>query len=112
MSTRICFMYRLREGVDRAAYERWVREVDVPFATARRTLLRYECVHIDGQIGSDSPSPYDYIELLEVTDVDDDQAGVTGPDAERIANEWLEFVRDHILAFGDPVASFSRIESS
>lgn len=108
MSTRICFMYRLRDGVNPTEYERWVREIDAPLATARPTLLRYECVRIDGRIDSDIRSPYDYVELLEVTDVTDDQRGVTGLDADRIAKEWMAFVGDHIVAFGDPIVSYVR----
>ena len=112
MSTRLCFLYKLRPDVEPAEYERWLREVDVPFATARPTLLRYDCVRIDRSLESAATAPFDYVEILEVTDVEADQALVAGPEAEAIAAQWAGYVSDYKIMAGDPVESFERAGAS
>lgn len=67
--TRVFFFNRLRPGVAGADYEAWVREVDYPTARAIPSIVSYEVVRVDEPF-RDSGIPYDYIEVVEVTDTD------------------------------------------
>ena len=82
MTTRVFFFNRLVDGADGAEYERWVREVDYPKARAIPAIVSYEVVRVDGPL-RDSGVDYDYIEVVEVTDLDAyraDLAGLVGRD--------------------------------
>jgi hypothetical protein len=70
MSSRVFFFNRLRDGVEPEAYEEWVRTVDYPFARGIPAIVSYEVVRIEGPL-RDSGVDYDYVEVVEVTDVDD-----------------------------------------
>ena len=92
MSTRVFFFNRLNEGVDGADYERWVREVDYPKARAIPAILSYDVVRVDGPL-RDSGVPYDYIEVVEVTDLDSYREDLTRlPGREQFVAELRSFV--------------------
>lgn len=69
MTTRVFFFNRLAADADPTQYERWVREVDYPKARSIPAIRSYEVVRIDGPL-RDAGVPYDYVEVVEVTDVD------------------------------------------
>jgi hypothetical protein len=90
---RVFFLCRLREGVDRAEYEQWVRDVDIPTALAVPAIVSYEVVRLDGPV-RDGAVPYDYVEVIEIsTDMDTYKQDLEGiPDRPRFIAEWRSFV--------------------
>ena len=90
--TRVFFFNRLREGVDGSDYERWVREVDYPKARAIPSMVSYEVVRVDGPL-RDSGVDYDYIEVVEVTDLDSYRSDLGDlPGREEFVTELRSFV--------------------
>jgi hypothetical protein len=90
--TRVFFFNRLNEGVDGADYEQWVREVDYPTARSIPSIVSYEVVRVDGPF-RDSGVAYDYVEVVEVTGLEDyrrDLEGLLGRD--RFLTELRSFV--------------------
>src|SRR6516162_798966 len=56
MATRVFFLNTLRQGVDPRDYERFVREVDYPFAARLETIRSYVVTRLDGLFeGGDPP---------------------------------------------------------
>lgn len=66
----VFFLNRLKEGVDPADYERWLREVDYPIASSIPSILSYRTHRISG-LYRQAHVAYDYIEVVEVTDIDE-----------------------------------------
>lgn len=62
---------RLQPGIDPKDYERWVREVDYQQAKNIPSLISYRVYRAEGPCLGDEAMPYDYIEVAEVTDLDD-----------------------------------------
>ena len=50
MAQRVFFLNTLKEGVEPAAYERWVREVDYPVARRQPAISSYVVTRIDGHV--------------------------------------------------------------
>jgi hypothetical protein len=94
MGSRVFFLNRLHATVDRAEYERWVQEVDYPFARALPAINSYEVYRLQGPL-RDGEVPYDYIEVVEVTDLDDYRADLSGLPEEFVTG-WRTFVADSI----------------
>jgi hypothetical protein len=69
MTTRVFFLNRLAEGVRGEEYEAWVRERDYPTARALPSIRSYDVVRLDGPL-REGDVPYDYIEVVDVTDLD------------------------------------------
>ena len=69
MSTRIVALFNLRPGVIPEAYENWARTTDIPTVRALASIGAFEVYRGASRLGSDAPSPYDYIEIIDVEDM-------------------------------------------
>ena len=100
MAPRVFFLNRLAEDVDGADYERWVRDVDYPKARAIPAIRSYEVVRLDGPLRDDD-IPYDYVEVVEVTSLDDyrrDLAELPGRD--EFVAELRSFIGEAVAVHG------------
>ena len=77
---RVFFLTRLRPGIDRAEYERFVREIDSRTAPNVLPITRYEVIRLEAGVASQSPAPYDYLEIVDVDDLDAFRAALAAPD--------------------------------
>ena len=103
MASRVFFLNRLREGVAAADYERWVREVDYPFARGLESIRSYVVTRLDGTLDG-GPSPYGYLEVVEITDVAAYRAELGGgPAMEAFAREWSSYVGESVAVFGEVI---------
>jgi hypothetical protein len=92
MTTRVFFFNRLNTGVSGADYERWVREVDYPKARAIPSIVSYDVVRVDGPL-RDSGVPYDYVEVVEVSDLESYRAELASlPDRETFVADLRSFI--------------------
>ena len=98
----VFFLNKLRDEATPEAYERWVREVDYPTARALAPIKSYVVARtastLEGQV-----SPYDYIERVEITDIDDYRAALAHPSMEGFAKEWASHVGESIAVFGEEI---------
>ncbi len=94
---------RLRPGVNAADYERWVREVDYRAAKDIPSIRSYRVHHINGPCLGDT-TPYDYVEVVEITDIDDYRRDIQQhPAAQKIAAEIGHYVESAGNAWGIPL---------
>lgn len=97
MAARVYVLHRLREGVEPADYERWVREVDYPFSSKFPPIRSYEVVRLEERLLSDETrTPWDYLELIEPVEFETYFAALTGPEAADFVQEWMSFVADFV----------------
>jgi hypothetical protein len=94
---------RLRSGVDAADYERWVREVDYRAAKDIPSIRSYRVHHINGPCLGET-TPYDYVEVVEITDIDAYRTDIQHhPAAQTIAAEIGQYVESVGNAWGIPL---------
>lgn len=103
MAQRVFFLNRLKEGVDPAVYEQFVREVDYPFARSLPTIRSYVVTRLDGLLEGGN-APYDYLEVVEITELEEyrrslDPAG--HPDVEAFIREWSTYVGESLVVYGE-----------
>ena len=99
----VFFLNRLHENVTGEQYETWVREVDYPTARALKTIKSYVVNRIDGTLDG-KPSPYPYIERVEITDLAayrDELANAQG--MEEFFKQWSAHVAESIAVHGEEV---------
>ncbi len=95
MSTRIVALFNLRPGVTRDAYEDWARTTDIPTVRALASIGGFEVYRGTARLGSEAPSPYDYIEIIDV----DDMAGFGGD----VAGEAMQAIAATFQSMADVV---------
>jgi hypothetical protein len=88
---RIIALFKLKAGVDPAAYEAWARGTDMPAVHALNSVRGFTVHRATGLFGSDAPPPYDYVEVIDITGMDAFVADVTTPEFQQVAAGLGEF---------------------
>ncbi|GAA0665154.1 hypothetical protein GCM10009535_51120 [Streptomyces thermocarboxydovorans] len=91
MPYRVFFLNKLREGVDPADYESWIRRTDYPVARANPAIQRYDVTRLESTLDDGSPS-YDYLEVLEVVGIEEYRQALDTPEFKQLLSEWSEFI--------------------
>jgi REDY-like protein HapK len=104
VAQRVFFLNRLREGADPADYERWVREVDYPLARRLPTIRSYVVTRLDGLVDGDGEPPYDYLEVVEITELEAYRLSLSpgsSPELQAFGEEWSSFVGESLAVYGE-----------
>jgi hypothetical protein len=91
MGYRVYFLNKLRNGIAPEDYERWVRDTDYPIARRDPSIHRYEVTRVEGTLSDESAS-VDYLEVLEVTDIEAYRNAIETPEFKALLGEWSEFI--------------------
>ncbi|MCC6829059.1 MAG: REDY-like protein HapK [Novosphingobium sp.] len=97
--TRIIVLLNLKPGKSRADYENWARATDLPTVNALASIDRFEVFEGTGLLRG-GPSPYDYIEIIDVADME-----AFGKDA---ATDAMKKVAGEFREWADPVFIVTR----
>jgi hypothetical protein len=98
----VFFLNKLRPGATGEDYERWVRDVDYPTARSLDTINSYVVARMAATLDGD-PAPYDYIERVEITDIDAYRQELAAPKMGDFAQQWSGFVGDSTAVFGEEI---------
>ena len=103
MASRVFFLHRLREGVDADEYESWIRRVDYPVARAQGAITSYTVTRIEGTLAGSGESPYDYLEVIEITDLESYRALGSLPEFEQLLKDWSQYVAEAVMIHGEVI---------
>lgn len=101
MAHGVFFLNRLREGADRDEYEAWIRRVDYPVARSQGPIASYTATRIDGTLSGEGEPPYDYLEVIEITDLEAYRALGSLPEFEQLLAEWSQYVAESVMIRGE-----------
>ncbi len=88
----IFWMSKLKPGVSAADYERWLREFDYVRARELSSILSYRAHRIDGPF-LEGAKPYDYLEVIDITDLGEyRQQLAEHPAARAIGEAWGQYL--------------------
>ncbi len=88
---RIVVLFNLKEGVDPAAYEAWARGTDIPGVNALSSVEKFTVHRATGLFGSDAPSPYDYVEIIDIHAMDPFVAEISTEAFQKVAAAFGDF---------------------
>lgn len=93
------FLTKLKSGVNSKDYERWVHQSDYPTAKKMKSIKSYKVHRINGAF--DGQKKYDYIEVLEITDLDNYTKDLGSPEGKKLLAEWSNYVGEYHAVHGD-----------
>jgi hypothetical protein len=88
---RIICLFNLKPGVDPADYEAWARGSDIPAVNALGSVRGFTVHRATGLFGSEAPSPYAYVEVIDIHGLDGFVADVTTPEFQAMAAPFQQF---------------------
>jgi REDY-like protein HapK len=65
----IVVLFNLKPGASAADYEAWAKEKDMPTVKSLGSVKDFRVLKMGTLLGSETPSPYQYAELIEVPDM-------------------------------------------
>ncbi len=87
----VFFLARLKPGVDPAAYERWVQEVDYPTSRRLPSIVSYVNHRLVSPFRK-ADVRYDYLEVIHVTDLDAYRQDLARPEVEALRRQLAQFI--------------------
>jgi hypothetical protein len=90
MST-IIVLFNLKAGTDPAAYEHWARTTDLPIVNTLPSVAGFEVLRTTGLLGGGGSAPYQYIEVLRLSDPAGLMGDISTPTMQRVAAEFQGF---------------------
>ena len=104
MAQRVFFLNTLKPGVDRTDYEDWVRAVDYPIARRQAAITSYVVTRLEGHLTGDGDLPCQYLEALEITDLDEYRAvGDSSAEFRRLMAEFGDYVGTTVAVYGEVI---------
>jgi 5,10-methylenetetrahydrofolate reductase len=94
---RIVVLFNLRNGVDEAAYQAWAKATDIPVVNGLASIASFTVHQVTGLLGSDAKSPYQYIEVIDVADMDQFGKDVATETMKRVSAEFQAFADNPIF---------------
>ena len=91
MATTIVVLFNLKPGVSPSDYEQWAKTTDLPTVRTLGSVNQFSVLRTTGLLGTDAPAPYQYVELLEVNDMEKLGADVSSGTMQRVAAEFQQF---------------------
>jgi hypothetical protein len=89
--TMIVVLFNLQDGVDQAEYEAWAKSTDLPNVNKLGSVNKFDVLRTTGILGSDATPPYQYVELLDVADMEGLGADISSETMQKVAAEFGKF---------------------
>jgi hypothetical protein len=103
-TTSLIMLSRLREGADRAEYERWAAEVDREAVLALPSIEEWRLHRVQRTLGDDAEPPCEYVEVSVVNDVGQLERDLTSDAASKLTAELLRFCEPPTFLLTEQVA--------
>jgi hypothetical protein len=88
---RIICLFNLKPEASAQEYEDWARGTDIPGVNALGSVKNFTIHRATGLFGSDARPPYDYIEVIDIQEMDGFVADVSDPEFQKVAAGFGQF---------------------
>lgn len=88
---KIFVLFNLKPGVDRKTYEDWARGTDLPVVNGLGSVSSFRVFAATGLLGGDGAPPYQFIEVIDVADMERFGSDVASKTMQRVAGEFQAF---------------------
>lgn len=86
-------LFNLKPGASVEQYEAWAKSTDLPIVRALPSVASFDVFRAQGLL-SGAPSPYAYVEIIELRDLAGFRADVAPETMRRVAAQFREFADD------------------
>ncbi len=91
---QLIVLFRLRPGADRSVYETWAKETDLPIVRGLSSVDGFRVHRVEGLFGTDAEPPYEYVEIIDISDMTRFGEEVGSDQMQQVAAEFREFADD------------------
>jgi len=88
--TKIVVLFNLKSDTDAQSYENWAKTTDLPTVNNLDSVEQFDVVKVTGTFDG-SASPYAYVEIIDVPDMEAFGAEVATDTMKQVAAEFQNF---------------------
>ena len=89
---RIIVLFNLKPDVTPADYEDWSRTRDIPGVRSLPSVDDFTVLRTTGLLGGSGKAPYDYVEIIDVADMDGFFKDASGEASQAVAQEFRQWL--------------------
>lgn len=101
MATKIVALFNLKPETSVADYEAWAKATDLPTVNGLKSVDSFEVFKSVALLGTDAKPPYQYVEIIDVNDMDTFGGEVSTETMQKVAAEFQGMVTDLIFILTD-----------
>jgi len=100
----IVVLFNLKNEADRAAYEQWARETDLPTVNGLRAVDEFSVWRAESMLGGEGTPPYQYIEIIRVNDMNAFGEEVATETMKEVARQFQGFAENPRFIVCEPLS--------
>lgn len=89
---RIIVLFNLKPGADVAEYEAWARARELPGVRSLPSIDEFQIYRTTGLLGSEDKPPYDYVEIIDVADMEGFWKDIANDASTEVAKEFRNWL--------------------
>lgn len=97
-------LFNLKEGASASEYEAWANRKDVPTVKSLSSVDDFKVFRSSGILGTNATAPYQYVEIIEVNDMN--QLGID------ISSEKMQVIAAEFDAFAENPTFILAVQSA
>lgn len=97
-------LFNLRPDADAAAYEAWASSTDLPVVRALPAVHDFSLYRSQGLFGSGEAAPYQYIEVIEITNLEKFGTQLDSDTMRRVADEFRQFADNPVFLLTERIS--------
>ena len=102
-STILVVLFNLKSGVTPEAYERFAKEMDIPTVKRLASVDEFRVFRSSGRFGAEGPAPFQYVEVIEVNNLDGLIADVGDPAVGKVVAAFRDYAENPIFMMTDEI---------
>ncbi len=97
-------LFNLRKDASPADYEKWAQTTDVPTVKGLKSVDDFKVFRMSNLLGTETLSPYQYCEIIEVNDMNGLFADIGTETMQRVAAEFQAFADNPMFIVAEQFA--------
>lgn len=99
--TRIVVLFNLKDADSKADYESWAKSTDLPVVNGLTSVDNFSVHRAIGMLGSDAAPPYQYVEIIDINDMELFGNEVGTETMRKVAGEFQGFADSPLFILTD-----------
>jgi len=95
--TTLIVLFNLKNEAETGAYEEWAQATDLPVVRGLSSVDSFEVYRTENLLGSDAGAQYQYVEMIEINDMDTFGAAVSTEIMGKVAGEFQAFADNPVF---------------
>jgi hypothetical protein len=97
-------LFNLRTDADAATYEQWAKTTDLPVVRALGGVSSFDVYRTSGLFGSNSPAPYNYVEVIDIADMQQFSSNLSTATMRDIASQFQTFADNPMFILSEKIS--------